>query len=135
MSNLNIARMMIPKPCTRVLHEKDSVRQGLETMAHHGYTAIPVLDENEHYIGCVSEGDFLNHILKQGTTDLKYHEQFLVKEILRKDFCPAIYMSSETSTIVKAISNQNFLPVVDDRNVLCGILTRRAVILELAKEE
>lgn len=135
MSTLNIAKIMLPRPCTRVLYENDTVRQALETMAFHGYTAIPVLDEHGHYIGCATEGDFLRHVMESGSTDLKVHEHFKVSEILRKNFCPAIQITSETGVVVKAILNQNFLPVVDDRNVLCGILTRKAVILELAGRE
>ena len=42
---MNIARIMIPKVSTVFLHEKDTVRQGLERFMVHGYTAIPVLNE------------------------------------------------------------------------------------------
>lgn len=59
---MNIARIMIPKVSTVFLHEKDTVRQGLERFMVHGYTAIPVLNEQEQYIGSVTEGDFLRHL-------------------------------------------------------------------------
>jgi len=132
MNRINIAKVMIPKPLTRVLHEADTVRQALETMENHGFTAIPVLDEEERYIGCVTEGDFLRHILRIGDTDKKAHEQFHVGELVRKDFCEAIDIAAPTEDVVRTILNQNFVPVVDDRNVLCGILTRKGVIQELA---
>lgn len=133
MPKINIAKIMVPKALTRVLHESDTVRQGLETMQHHGYTAIPVLDKDERYIGCVTEGDFLRHILSTGNTDKRYHEQFRVGEIVRKDFCPAIPITAKPNLVIQMMLNQNFLPVVDDRNVLCGILTRKGVILELSE--
>ena len=132
MTRINIAKIMIPKPLTRVLHAKDTVRQALETMENHGYTAIPVLDEEERYIGCVTEGDFLRHILRVGDADKKAHEHFFVGDLVRKDFCEAIAITAETEDVVRTILNQNFVPVVDDRNVLCGILTRKGVIQELA---
>ena len=134
MTRINIAKIMIPKPLTRVLHAKDTVRQALETMENHGFTAIPVLDEEERYIGCVTEGDFLRHVLRVGDTDKKTHEQFLVGNLVRKDFCEAIDIAAPTQEVVRTILNQNFVPVVDDRNVLCGILTRKGVIQELAEE-
>ncbi len=134
MTRINIAKIMIPKPLTRVLHAKDTVRQALETMENHGYTAIPVLDEEERYIGCVTEGDFLRHILRVGDADKKAHEHFFVGDLVRKDFCEAIAITAETEDVVRTILNQNFVPVVDDRNVLCGILTRKGVIQELAEE-
>ena len=132
MSNLNIARLMIPKVFTKFLHESDSIRQGLELMELNHYTALPVLDNQECFVGCVSEGDFLRHIIATGSTDKRFHEKFRVSEILRKDFCPAIRIDSERDTVIEAMMKQNFLPVVDDRNMLCGILTRSALIAELA---
>lgn len=66
---MNIAKIMIPRACTVFLNEKQTVRQGWEIMTRNGYTAIPVLDAGQHYIGCVSEGDFLRHILDTGSLD------------------------------------------------------------------
>ncbi|MBE5881365.1 MAG: CBS domain-containing protein [Lachnospiraceae bacterium] len=131
---MNIAKIMIPKPLTRILHATDTVRQALETMENHGFTAIPVLDDAERYIGCVTEGDFLRHVLRVGDTDKKVHENYLVGDLVRKDFCEAIAITAPTDDVVRTILNQNFVPVVDDRNVLCGILTRKGVIQELAED-
>ena len=103
MTRINIAKIMIPKPLTRVLHVKDTVRQALETMENHGFTAIPVLDDEERYIGCVTEGDFLRHILKVGDTDKKAHEQFAVGDLVRKDFCEAIDIAAPTQEVVRTI--------------------------------
>ena len=135
MTRINIAKIMIPKPLTRVLHANDTVRQALETMENHGFTAIPVLDEEERYIGCVTEGDFLRHIIRVGNADKKAHEQFSVGELVRKDFCVAIDIAETAEEVIRVILNQNFIPVVDDRNVFCGSVTRKGVIQELAKEE
>lgn len=134
MTRINIAKIMIPKPLTRVLHAGDTVRQALETMENHGFTAIPVLDSEERYIGCVTEGDFLRHVLRIGETDKKAHEQFSVGELVRKDFCEAIDIAAPAEEVIHVILNQNFIPVVDDRDVFCGIVTRKGVIQELAEE-
>ena len=50
---MNIIKIMIPKISTVFLHENDTVRQGLERFRAHGYTAIPVLNEEEQYVGCL----------------------------------------------------------------------------------
>jgi len=133
MNRINIAKIMIPKPLTRVLHAGDTVRQALETMENHGFTAIPVLDEEEKYIGCVTEGDFLRHIIRVGNADKKDHEQFFVGELVREGFCEAIDIAEPPEEVIRVILNQNFIPVVDDRNVFCGIVTRKGVIQELAE--
>ena len=130
---MNLVKIMIPKVSTVFLHEENTVRQGLELMKRYGYTAIPVLDARDMYIGSVSEGDFLRHLLDVGTTDLKAHEQYRIGEILRRDFCPAMSIEADDSLVLTGILNQNFVPIVDDRQMLCGIITRRAVIAYLAE--
>ena len=133
MDKINVASIMIPKVCTVFLHEKNTVRQGLEIMTRYGYTCVPVLDQEEHYVGCISEGDFLRHMLATGSTDKKFHEQFHLNEIMRKESSPALHIQADAAEMLLAIMNQNFLPVVDDRNFLCGIVTRRSVITELSR--
>lgn len=130
---MNIAKLMIPKLYTAFLHENDTIRQGLECFTHHGYTAIPVLNEHEQYIGSVTEGDFLRHVLATGTTDLKAQEQYRIKSIVRRDFCPALPIDAEGADVVAATLDQNFVPIVDGRGTLCGILTRKAVIKYLSE--
>ena len=131
---MNIAKLMIPKVSTAFLHENDTVRQGLERFTIHGYTAIPVLNEREQYIGSVTEGDFLRHLLMTGSTDLKAQEQYRISGIVRRDFCPALPIDAASEEVVPATLNQNFVPIVDGRGTLCGILTRKRVIEYLAQK-
>lgn len=131
---MNIAKIMTPKVFTAFLHENNTVRQGLEIMTHHGYTALPVLDDNQHYVGSITEGDFLRHLLMLETTDRRELEHYRIRDILRREFCPALSMDSDDQTVLAAILNQNFVPIVDCRNVLCGILTRKGVISYLSEK-
>lgn len=131
---MNIAKLMIPKVSTVFLHENNTVRQGLERFMIHGYTAIPVLNDKEQYIGSVTEGDFLRHLLAVHTTDLKMQEQYKIGDIVRRDFCPALQIDADRSQAVETALNQNFVPIVDSRGVLCGILTRKNLITYLAQQ-
>ena len=132
---MNIAKIMTPKYSTACLQESSTVRQGLELMRRYGYTAIPVLNQEGRYMGCVTEGDFLRHVMAAGTTELKEHEKYRVGMIYRSDFCPALSIGASRDEVINAVLQQNFVPIVDDRGCLCGIVTRRSVILELAQEE
>lgn len=132
---MNVAKMMIPKACTVFLNEKQTVRQGWEIMTRNGYTAIPVLDAEQHYIGCVSEGDFLRHILSTGSLDKQDMEDHRVRELVRRDFCPPISIDADETEVIHSVLNQNFVPIIDSRNTLCGILTRRGVIAYLAEQK
>ena len=134
-SQVNIVKMMIPKVSIALLHVNDTVRQGLEVMRYRGYTAIPVVDDKEGYIGSVTEGDFLRHILTTGKSDLKSHEQYRIGEIFRKDFCKPLPIYAPLNELVSVSFEQNFIPIVDDRNSFCGIVTRRSLIEALYLDE
>ena len=125
---MNIAKIMIPKVTTAFLHDKNTVRQGLEVMTRYGYTAVPVLDDEDCYLGCVTEGDFLRHVMAVGSTQKHDHEHYRIGEIFRRDFCPAVDIDAPEEQVISAILNQNFLPVVDGQGKLCGIVTRKSVI-------
>ena len=132
---MNIAKIMTPKYSTACLLETSTVRQGLELMRSRGYTALPVLNKDGRYLGSVTEGDFLRHMMQAGTTELKEHEKYRVGAIFRPDFCPALDIQASETDVIDAVLQQNFVPIVDDRGCLCGIVTRRSVILYLAEKD
>ena len=132
---MNIAKIMIPKSLTVFLQESSTVRQGLESMAGHSYTAIPVLDASGRYIGSVTEGDFLRCVIEAGTTDKHALEGRRIGDILRHDFCPALSIDAEEDVVIDAVLQQNFVPITDARNLMCGIVTRRRLIAYLAGRE
>ena len=130
---VNIARIMIPKVSVAVVHADDTVRQGLEIMKYHRYTSIPVLDDQDVYLGSVTEGDFLRHILSSGTTEMKDHERYRIKEIFRPNFCAPLPICATIEELVSRALDQNYVPIVDGRGCMCGIVTRRALIIEMGK--
>lgn len=131
---MNIAQLLTPKVCTTFLHDTNTVRQGLETLLRHGYTALPVLDEEENYLGSVSEGDILQYMMARGTTSLKKMERALIMEIYRADRYKPLNIRATEQEITGAMMQQNFVPIVDDRGCFCGIVTRSTFMEVLAQE-
>ncbi len=132
---MNIARIMVPKALTVCLRADTSIRRGGEIMRAQSYTAIPVLDGDGKFLGCVNDRDFLRYIMTQGHSDPNEHETHTVGEIMRRDFCPPVSMTASEDEVIDAALRQNFVPVVDDRGALCGIVTRRMLIAELTGRE
>ncbi len=132
---MNIAKIMVPKALTVCLNAGSTVRQGVEVMRRHGYTAIPVLDADGRFLGCVNDRDFLRYFVLQGHTGPREQERQTVGEIMRRDFCPPISITATEDELIDAALQQNFVPIVDDRGALCGIVTRRMIIAELAGRE
>ena len=71
---MNILFFLIPKEDVSFIYEDNSVRQGIEKMRAHGYTAIPVLTRDGKYVGTISEGDFLWHLVDLNSTQLRIQE-------------------------------------------------------------
>lgn len=125
---MNILRFLIPKSRVACLEEDATLRNGLEKMRHHGYTAMPVISKNGVYIGTVTEGDFLWHLLKMGTYTPKELEKQQVSALIRPGWNPPAAASETVSVVFEHLKEQNFVPVVDDRGVFVGIVTRRAIL-------
>lgn len=134
---MNILFFLKHKATVAYLYDDCSVRQGLEKMHVHGYTAIPVITNDGKYIGTVSEGDFLWYILlkKAQEQNLKSLEECYIKDILRNKRDKAVKVSETMDNLLNMVMEQNFVPVVDDRGVFIGIITRRDIIKYFYEKE
>ena len=88
------------------VYDTNTLRQGIEKMHAHGYSAIPVLSKDGTYVGSVSEGDFLWHILEYRNNDLRVQENYQVSDILRKDFNPAVKIDVSMDELLERSMNQ-----------------------------
>lgn len=91
---MNIAMIMIPKALTVVLVSAATVRQGLAIMRSHSYTAMPVINEEGVYIGCVTEGIFSSTSFAPAPQTLESMGDTDWASILREGFCPALPISA-----------------------------------------
>ncbi len=125
---MNLFYLLKPKTTVAYLNKTSSIRQGLEKMRVHGYTAIPVIDDNGEYIGTVSEGDFLRHILEHGNEGMGAVEEYRIIDIVNEDRNHPAKSTVTMDQLLLMVMDQNFVPITDDRNVFIGIVTRRDVI-------
>ncbi len=126
---MNIISLLIPKENSAFIYDNYTVRQGLDDMKIHGYTAIPVLSKDGLYVGTVSEGDFLWNLLDNENADET--ENMLISEIIRPEFNPSANIYTTTDELLKRAVQQSFIPVTDDRGYFIGIVTRQKIILTL----
>ena len=128
---MNVISLLTPKAQVAYLFEDFTVRQGLEKMRARGYTAIPVLSREGYYVGTVSEGDFLWHILDWGDNSLRAKEKLPLRQVLRPGFNPAVRVDVAMEELLERSMRQSFIPVVDDRGAFVGIVTRQNIIRRL----
>ena len=134
MKRVNLLLLITPKTQVACLNTTMNVRQALEKMRAHGYSAIPMINSDGEYMGTVAEGDLLWQIVKNERISLEDLEDIQLVDLPRKDDMPAVKVDAPTEELVAQIANHNFVPVVDDRNVLMGIVTRKKVIQQLIEK-
>jgi predicted transcriptional regulator len=132
---VNIAFLLQPKQRVAYLYGDNSLRQGLEKMRHHGYTAVPVIDREGCYLGTISEGDFLWQILAMDTLDMKDLEHVQIQDVLQPGSYPPVPITVSVEELLNSAMNQNFIPVVDDYNSFIGLVTRREIISRLSNQK
>ena len=133
MERTNVLFLLTPKVQVACLDETMNVRQALEKMRAHEYMAIPLISKNGEYLGTISEGDILWYIVDDESIDLEDLEDVKISQLLRADYRPAVKVDCNISELAEKIVSNSFVPVVDDRNVLMGIVTRKRVLQELLK--
>lgn len=123
---MNIAMLLTPKSTIKYLDLNSTLRQGLEKFRVHGFTAVPVLDEEGMYRGTVSEGDFLRYIINDGEMSIKKAEDVLIRDIMKQDSSPAMSIDEDLDIVGERLMDANFIPIVDTRGCFIGIVTRKS---------
>ena len=130
---MNIIRFLHRKTdehCT--LYDYKTVRQALCFMRSHGYTEMPVINQDGAYLGVVGEGDFLWHIIDCGGFDAVKDDKII--DVLRNGMVPALKITATDEELQKAIEHCSFIPIVDDRDVFVGIVYREDVLQYFAEQ-
>lgn len=123
----NILTIITPKANVTYLNESMTIRQGLEKLRINGYSAVPVIKDDGTYFGVVSEGDFLWKILDDNVVTIEELEKTKVRDIVTRKV-PACKIDISIDDLVTFAIEYNFVPIVDDRNILMGIITRKSII-------
>ena len=125
---LNLLFFLTPKATCTYLYNDYTLRQALERMENSGYTALPILTRGGGYCGTLTEGDLLWAVKNLCCMDLRDTENHNIMEIShRRDNLPVSVSTDMQSLLLKA-TDQNFVPVVDDKGDFIGIVTRRAIM-------
>lgn len=129
---MNILFFLTPKKDVAIVEEDDTLRQVMEKVEHHGFSAVPLIDKNGKYMGTITQGDILWELHKRSYPNLKKMEEISIQNISRRRDNKAVHIATDMEGLVERALNQNFVPVVDDENVFIGIVTRKDLISYLA---
>ena len=125
---MNIAFILLPKQEVVYLSINGTMRQALEKMEYHRYTAIPLIDEEGKYAGTLTEGDMLWKLKRTPGLSLSDANSIPLKEIPRQMQNEPVRIDAQIEDLLALAANQNFVPVVDDHDVFIGIVRRSEII-------
>ncbi len=135
---MKVAFFLIPKSEVVCLTPETSMRQAMERMERHSYTAVPLVDEQGYYAGTITEGDLLWKLKNTNGLDLNEMENVTLKDIAFQAKNKPVRIDSRIVDLLTVASEQNFVPVVDDHGIFIGIVRRREIIeycAELIREK
>ncbi|MCR1898531.1 CBS domain-containing protein [Irregularibacter muris] len=125
---MNVIFFLTPK--NEVIYETpdSTMRQALERMEYHRYSAIPLIDGKGKYVGTITEGDLLWKL--KNTPDLNFMNtsKILLKDVPRHADNVPVSIDSNIGDLIYSAINQNFVPVVDDQGIFIGIIKRSDII-------
>jgi len=104
------------------------MRQALEKMEFHRYSAIPLINDDGKYAGTLTEGDLLWKLKNTPHLDFEHTNHVRIEEIPLHLQNKAISINEEMEAIISRAMEQNFVPVVDDKGIFIGIIRRREII-------
>ncbi|MFD2615284.1 CBS domain-containing protein [Paenibacillus gansuensis] len=125
---MNVAFFLLPKKEVAYMTMESTLRQTLERMEYHRYTAVPILNEQGEYMGTVTEGDLLWFI--KNTAKLSFDEasRYHLSDVPLRLQHKSVRIDANMEDLISLAKVQNFVPVVDDTNKFIGIVRRSEVI-------
>lgn len=124
----SILMFLIPKANCAFLESDASIRQALEKMEYHRYTAIPVLNSEGRYVSTLTEGDLLWTIKQKFMLNFKDAEDAFISEITPRRRVEPIDCNATIKEGLQKLLESNFVPVIDDRGMFIGIITRKKIL-------
>ena len=125
---VNILFFLLPKASVTYVYDDFSVRQAMEKHENCGYTALPILTREGGYRGVITEGDLLWALKNQCGLDLRKAEECRIMDIPHRQDNRPVKASTQIRDLVASAVDQNFVPVIDDREMFIGIVTRKSII-------
>ena len=132
---MSLFSIITPKSETFYLTEDVTIRQALEKFDFHKFSVVPLIAKDGTYITSVSEGDILRYIKNQAKFDIEKAEKVKVKTLEKYRPYRACMNNVSDEEIFALALEQNFVPVVDDRNMYIGIVKRKDILNKMLADK
>lgn len=125
---MNILFFLTPKSEVAYIDDTFTLREAMEKMQYHRYTAVPVINQKGEYIGTLTEGDLLWHLKGSYELNLKEAEKIQITKVPRRMDNQPVNVNCNMEDLIMTAMKQNFVPVIDDNETFIGIIKRKDII-------
>ncbi|UPJ18275.1 CBS domain-containing protein [Bacillus cereus] len=125
---MNIAFFLTPKSELVYININSTMRQALEKLEYHRYTAIPLVNNEGEYAGTLTEGDLLWKLKNTSSLSFNNTQQVVLSEVSLHRTNEPVSINAEIEDLLSRAMEQNFVPVIDDDGIFIGIVKRRDII-------
>lgn len=125
---MNLLFFLTPKATCAYLYEDFSLRQALERLESSGYSALPILSRSGAYCGTLTEGDLLRALKNLCCMDMRDAENHNIMSFSHHRDNTPVSVTTDMKELLLMATDQNFVPVIDDKGDFIGIVTRRAIM-------
>jgi len=126
---MKVAFFLTPKAEVAWVPTTSTVRQAIERMEHHRYTAVPVLGPEGSYDSTLTEGDLLWFMKQNPEVRFWDTEHIPLAHVTRRMVLKPVDIDAEIEELLALAIDQNFVPVIDGRQAFIGIVRRRSVLV------
>jgi len=130
---LNVPFFLTPKQEVIHLSEHSTMRQALEKMEYHRYSAVPLVDDEGRYAGTITEGDLLWKIKNTPGLSFENTHKISLLDVPKHRHNKAVSIRACMDDLISLAETQNFVPVADDDGVFIGIVKRSDIIQYCAR--
>jgi CBS-domain-containing membrane protein len=123
-----IASFLHPKKDVAFITSSSTMKEALELLEDHYYTAIPIIDEQGFYIGTLSEGDLLWKLKNTPGLSFDNTHEVQIMEIKNHIFNESVQLNADLDDMLTLATDQNFVPVVDHVGLFLGLIRRKDII-------
>lgn len=125
---MNIAFFLLPKQEVACVSHDATLRQTLERMEFHRYSAVPIINGEGEYAGTVTEGDLLWFMKSRPDLTFELTNKVKLSDVPLRMKNRTVQIDAHMDDLISLAKVQNFVPVVDDRNHFIGIVRRSEII-------
>ena len=125
---MNILFFLTPKAMCSYVDAGATLRQAMERMEKSGFSALPILESDGSYAGVLTEGDLLWALKGMCATDIRQTETHYIRELTPRRVIHPVKVDTRVEDLISVAAEQNFVPVIDDKNAFIGIVTRSRIL-------